>query len=277
MTRRRAWTSLLLALSISLTVGCGRDESTPSTAKTIASEAPLTAEQSEVLAMIRYRNYARALIPISVVLPVNDQDVALRGAVDLRRHRGYATFEATGSASSAGLLQWTLTDVALRADGSRTLAYPPPKDGWTVRPLDPSGSSLDATLAMVLALASDRPENPLLLRQSSAAYLGTRELDGRTLDAFRGPSASDSANQSAPSRITYLVDPDENTVRRVIVAQPGSRGPAVIDFLDGEASRVPLIADLRRAARADPISSPEMDPAARQFRLARDEPLVSFG
>ncbi len=202
---------------------------------------PVTTAQAERLAAIRYKDYNRGVIPVKLALHVNDQDVAIDGDVDMRKQIGYATFQATGSTSSAGLIQWTVKAVALLPNGAGSTANPPPPNGWTTRDLDPSASRLDAALEIVLNLSADRPENPLLLRQNGAAYLRTETLRGHRVDVFRGPTeASTSSASGSPSRLTYFVDRSA-ILQRVVVDLAGGEGPLTIDLLDGSGKNISLI------------------------------------
>jgi hypothetical protein len=77
---------------------------------------------------------------------------------------------------------------------------------------------------LLLSLASPDPENPQLLQQTDAAYLGTEIVDGRTTTVFTGPTSDTAAGSGAttstapptadaPSRLTYWVAADGKLVR----------------------------------------------------------------
>jgi hypothetical protein len=202
---------------------------------------PVTTTEADRLAAIRYKDYNRGVIPVTLALHVGDQDLAIAGAVDMRKQIGYATFQATGAESSAGLIQWTMNAVALLPNGASSVTIPPPQAGWTTRALDPSGSRLDAALAIVLNLSADRPENPLLLRQNGATFLRTEILRGHKVDVFRGPSVRSASQGSVtPSRLTYFVD-HAALLHRVVVDLAGGGGPLTIDLLDGRGAEIILI------------------------------------
>jgi hypothetical protein len=205
---------------------------------------PVTTAEADRLAAIRYKDYNRGVIPVTLALHVGDQDLAISGDVDMRRQIGYATFQATGAESSAGLIQWTMNAVALLPNGASTMSVPPPQAGWTTRVLDPSASRLDAALALVVNLSADRPENPLLLRQNGAEFLRTETLRGHRVDVFRGPSARSATPASGtPSRLTYFVDYSA-VLHRVVVDLAGGGGPLTIDLLDGHGTEIILISPL---------------------------------
>lgn len=231
--------AVVAAATLTACGGAGPESSADDTGR-----RAVTAEEAERLAVMRYRNFSRGIVPVRIALRANGQDVAISGAVDMRRGRGYATFLASGSTSSGGLIQWTLHKVALLPNGAAEAVRPPPSSGWQVRPTAPESSTLDTALATVLALASDRPENPLLLQQNGAAHLARQELRGREVDAFRGPDVSDEAGATRGSRLTYLID-DAGTLQRVVVDLPSGDGPVTIDLLAGAESEIPLITALR--------------------------------
>lgn len=225
---------ILFALTALLTGCSGHDDTPP-------SERPLTAAEATALATIRFNDYQRGVIPVKVAVRVNGDDVILAGDVDMQKHRGYATFQSSGAESSSGLIQWTLRAAAVLPNGADALMDPPPEQGWTSRPLDPSTSRLDTALAIVLNLSSDRPENASLLRQSGAAYLRSETVRGHDVDVFRGPSAQPtSTSPGRRSRSTYFVD-DTGLLVRVVVDLAGDDAPLVIDLLDGTGKEVPLI------------------------------------
>lgn len=236
--------------AVALLAACGAADLDGAEPGAGTAERPVTGAEAERLAVVRYQNFTRGVVPARVALRIDDQDLVLDADVDMRRGRGYGTFVATarpGSGAqssdvqgSAGLIQWTAGAVALLPNGSGVAERPPPKAGWQVRPLAPESSRLDTALATVLALASDRPENPLLLQQGGAAYLSRQQLRGREVDVFRGPEVAAGNGTTNASRLTYLID-DSGALQRVNVALPGEEGPLTIDLLDGTGRRVSLI------------------------------------
>ena len=75
----------------------------------------------------------------------------------------------------------------------------------------------------MLSLASPDPENPQLLRQTDAAYLGTEIIGGHTATVFTGPSADEATDAAATTssagwaataaRLTYWVAADGRLIR----------------------------------------------------------------
>lgn len=237
---RRAVAWLIVAAGL-IGVSCsGDDGGAPSSSSGDAtaseSSAPagtsapqsLTAEQAELLATMRVANY-RA-VEATFVTSVTEQaaTLELHGVVNWQQHTGSAVFRTTdrSEAGGRGLMQWNFEKVAAHPGGDVDgPPPPPPADGtWQQRPIDPSKSALDAVLLLLLSVASPDPDNPQLLRQTDAAYLGTEIVDGRTATVFTGPT-TDAATGAAPAtstappsadaspRLTYWVAADGALVR----------------------------------------------------------------
>jgi hypothetical protein len=237
--------------------------STP--AGTSAPQA-LTAQQAELLATMRLANY-RA-VEASFVTSVSEQasTVALHGVVNWQQHTGSAVFRSAGrtDAGGNGLMQWNFDKVAAHPGGDVDgPPPPPPADGmWQQRPIDPTQSSLDAVFLLLLSVASPDPDNPQLLRQTDAAYLGTEIVGGRTATVFTGPTSdaaagSEPATPSVPAtsqapsggdaspRLTYWVAADGALVRlRAVV---GSQ-TVTVDFAPAPTPATEYLPDLITAS-----------------------------
>lgn len=241
-----AW--LVGACALVAAAGCSGDDAGPATTATTASTgtgagvtaaestapvgtgAPqgLTAEQAELLATMRLANYRTVETSFATSVTEQADTVALHGVVNWQQHTGSAVFRTLGrtDANSHGLMQWNFERVAAHPGGDVDGPPPaPPADGtWQQRPIDPTSSSLDAVFLLLLSLASPQPDNPQLLRQTDAAYLGTEIVAGRTAQVFAGPtsdtaSGEPAATSSEPAaaeqspRLTYWVAADGTLLR----------------------------------------------------------------
>ena len=204
-----------LALLLSLTA-CAPTEAVPS------GPVALTSEQSERLAVTRFRNFDAGVRAIEVTVPAETGELRLEGWFDYTGGAGYAAVTAAGE--PAGLIWWTHEQVATRSIPVDVAPFPLPADGWESGALDPSSTALANAVALVASLGADRPENPQLLAQSDAAWLRSDTVDGTAVDVFLGPSG-DSAT-SAPVdeslRARYWVD-ESGVLRRFELPQ-GSSG-----------------------------------------------------
>lgn len=184
---------------------------------------PLTTEEAERLALVRYLNYEAGLSAVRATIPTGAGTLVLDGRVDFVTHVGHAALTTKGrtDTASAGVLQWNPTLVAFRQGLGAEDPLPP--DGWHLRRLQ-SGAELDVVLLVVLNLANDRPDNPQLLRQSTARWLRQDTVEGVAVDVFAGP-----AEQGRTARLAYWVDAD-GRLRRVTVRLTGRTEEAVVSF-----------------------------------------------
>lgn len=234
---QRAGAAVVTVVTIAVgPAGCGEDE--PTAAPKSAAPRALTAEEADQLAITRFNNYDRGTAPFRLQVEDGGSTYVLEGRVDFRGHVGFAAVEVNGTAAPAWL-QWTFKEKAVHDASAATLPEAPPTGGWQLGVMTEK-SALDVALALLLNLAADRPENPMLLRQNGAEWHGSEEIDGVELDKFTGPGSD-----SRPSdRITYYVD-DDGRLHRVLARVPSSAQPAVITLLPGDAPDIRPIPALR--------------------------------
>ncbi|MFT4029859.1 MAG: hypothetical protein QM675_08280 [Protaetiibacter sp.] len=174
-----------------------------------ADARALTTEEAQILAAMRFRNFDAGARSISFELDESGQQLAVDGWFDYTSGVGYGRI---AEGESAELLLWNSDSVGRHPSDADTAPLPIPDadalaDAWYGGALDPASSRLDTVLAMIGSLGGDRPDNPLLLQQSGALWLGEREIDGRELTVYAGPP-SDTA--LAPGE---TADPAAATVR----------------------------------------------------------------
>lgn len=180
------------------------------------SGEPLTIDQSETLAQVRFQQAAAGVAVFDIVI----------GAEDDLDH-----LVADVTVDFENLLAWGSVDrgpegIAVTED----IAFSPEVyvvdvgSGWR------QGAAPSPLLSVVFALADDRPENAQLLRQSDARYLGTADDGGEILRVFRMPSAGDE-----PARTRMWLDEDGGLRRMdagddsVLVVRPTDAEPAPRD------------------------------------------------
>jgi hypothetical protein len=227
------------ALCVAVLAACGGSSSSD------VGPRHLTQEQAELLATVRFRNYDAGVRSIVVTIPDTAAEGPgsggrVEGWVDFARHLGYAA--ATQGSTPLGAVAWSAERIAINESARGPVDVAVPREGWRSDRLDPQASSMTRALAIVLNLASDRPENPLLLRQSDAAFLRTAEIDGTKVVVLAGPSpatAASTPSTEAPAsprtrdRIRYWIDGD-GLLRRVQVTVPGTTAWTTIDLSDAE-------------------------------------------
>lgn len=233
----------------------------------------LTTEQAERLAAVRFSNYRAGTGVFSTMFPAGTGEIELHGIVDWRNHLGSAVYRDAADEPPAGteaglpapqaggLVQWSLSHVA-RHEGGDVDGLPPapPEDGqWQLRNLDPSAETLDTMLSLLLNLGSDRPENPQLIAQSSARFVGTDSIDGVPVSIFTGPgeagASTDDGGAEAESRTRFWID-DEGTMRRFEARLGGSPTFVAVDFDVDQHPKMQMIPDFPTPESTNQQSQP---------------------
>ncbi|MEV8268684.1 hypothetical protein [Microbacterium sp. NPDC076911] len=211
MTARRRIVALAIAASLIMPLAA----CTASGEAGGASQAAdgVTTEQAQILAITRFRNYDVTSRPFQTALQDSGQQLAITGWVDWVSGEGYAA--VASDTSESGVIVWShestaatgadLTAGDLPPLPAPTLAEAEADPAWGTRPIDISTSTLDAALATVLALGSDRPDNPLLVQQSGALWLRNDTVDGIEVSVFAAPPSDDA--------VTELPSADESGLR----------------------------------------------------------------
>jgi hypothetical protein len=214
------------------------------------AERSVTMDEASRLALSRLNLYQAS--PVAVTLTATEGGgvmVRVRGIVDYRTHRAVGSYEVTGSsrpsgsAGSAagqpdhGLIVWDSGGLGLapapEGDNSPTWqqAEHIPRSGWSARSY--TADPLDAGLQLLIGLGADRPDNPMLLAQSGARWLGRDRVDGRSYDRFAGPRAQGATPGAGAdggrSPLTYWIDGDGG-LRRVTMRMPGLGTPTTMEF-----------------------------------------------
>lgn len=196
----------------------------------------LTTEEAELLAVVRFNNYDAGTRSIDLTVPGQD-GIRVEGWADFASHIGYGTAYDLASDDALGLLRWNLSTIGVREGTLPAELLPPPVDNWSVAGLDAS-SAINVSLALLLSLGSDRPDNPQLLQQTDARWLRTDEVAGTPVTVFAGPSA-DAVATAQPARgselTRYWVDDDGLLLRFEARSDPSADEWVVVDFGDGGA------------------------------------------
>lgn len=219
---------LLMGASAGL-IGCS-----PSQDYGEAEPRSINDDEAERLAVARFNNYDSHRKNLSVSYSAADSTLWAECRVDFQAHVGYGHFIVQGNPTDTyALLQWTPDALAaVGTQGTELPPQPPPDAPWEQRSLDASSSSLDTVLAVTLGLAADRPENPLLLQQNGARWLGGDEVEGVPVDVISGPSAEQGQSDS----LIYFID-ETGTMHRLVVNFPDG-GTATITFMAGSAEQI---------------------------------------
>lgn len=219
----------MFIVAASVLTGCGQSQEYGE-----VDPRPVTEEEAERLAVMRFNNYNRQAAEVSVSYTEAETSMWLEGRVDFTEDVGYGNLLVSDETSTNALVQWSGESLTAVGMTTQELPLQPPTEApWEQRSLDTSASTLDTTLALVLETASDRPENPLLLQQNGAQWLGKEEIDGTEMDVFSAPGH----NNAPTDTLLYYLD-DGGTLHRVVVNFPDARTAATINFLGWDAEGI---------------------------------------
>ena len=246
---RRRWAGSWGAVAVlAVLAGCG---ATPDPAP---AARPVTAEESQTLALVRFNNFDAGARRMTATLEDRGHELALDGWVDYTTHTGLALLSVDGAPDRE--LAWNGAYVAARPataagapDVPVDVALDVPLDvpldlgGWDATALDAGATPLHALLIVLASLGSDRPENPLLLQQGGALWLRVDTVDDRPVTVFTGPSDGavvDGAIDPEAASVRYWVDADGVMMR--VEVRLGA-GWATVDLADAEGATVPKLFD----------------------------------
>ena len=190
----------------------------------------LTSDEVNRLAITRFRNYEAGGRAVTITVPSTAGELVIAGSVDYRTKIGYGVVHGTGrDSASDGLVQWNSTTVFFHPMANTPAKAPasPPGSDWYPRSLRTSGASLDTSLAIVLGLGSDRPDNAQLLPQNGAAWVSQDQVDGHQVDVMTGPGAR--GRSDTAGNVRYWIGSD-GTMYRVQAGVASAPRPVVIEF-----------------------------------------------
>lgn len=180
----------------------------------------VTSEEAELLATTRYRNVDTGSRPFHAVIEATEYSLQLDGWVDFQSLLGYAQAtellppDTPGThARGTGAMLWTQSTTGIieqqpAGKGMPALPIPSPEHpGWSSRALDAESSIVDAFALLMLSLGADRPDNPLLVQQTGALWLGDDEVDGTPVTVFAAPQSDEPVEQDE------ALDAEESTLR----------------------------------------------------------------
>lgn len=175
----------------------------------------LTNEESERLASVLVNNALTGSRSFTASVPGGDGGQRVQGTMDFRNGRGYAEIDAIEGVT---LVLWDGSTVGFQDAPEPQLPEQIPASGWTWQPLKADVSPVATTLVMLVSLGTTTADNPLLIRQNGARWLGEETIDNTEVDIFSGPTAPSTG--ASGSAVRYWVTAD-GTLERV-VAQIGT-------------------------------------------------------
>jgi hypothetical protein len=164
--RRRAVAVLVVSVLVGL-VSCGGDNAGS------ADPRPLTVEEATRLAEVQFDNYdvGGARFEVATTFTATNDTLYLSGTVDWKKHEGHADVRATGAEAgitevwwneNVVLERWPSLDPVLAGLGYGSVRY-------LARPPATSTRQIDRAIAIVMALASEERQNPVLIQQEEGS------------------------------------------------------------------------------------------------------------
>lgn len=206
---------------------CSGDDSKP------AEPQPLTIEQATRMADVQFDNYdiGGARFEVATTFTASDDTLYLSGAVDWKNHEGRAEVRATGAESGVTEVWWNETviferrpslDAVLAGLGYGSVRY-------LARPPEPSTRQIDRAIAIVMALASEERQNPVLIQQQEgSAHLRNDILRDASVEVLR-----------YGQRNQYWLNLADATLMRFDGNSANGSAPIVVDLLDRGEQTVP--------------------------------------
>lgn len=203
---------------------------------------PLSASEAQRLAGMRARNFEDGRVGVRATLGKPGTEIKLAGWIDWRRQLTYLAATAPAPGPDDGLLQAVPGLIATRpgrADGGLP-PQEPPAEGWRVRTstaTSPQPAPLDSFVALLFAIASDKPDHAELLARSESRWLGTDRVADHPVDVLLGPAVPPQPRPTAtpspsPSPTGGPIGPASPTPAPNSLA---AMGGAVRYWLDGDA------------------------------------------
>jgi hypothetical protein len=135
----------------------------------------VTRDESEAIASALYDNYQAETASISATIRTADgSQTIFNGVYDWKQHHGRGSLAPPYR--SATTVVWTLDAVALSSDEAVF-------DPWQA---DPAVDPVARALALITALGTKQPDNPLLIAQrDDVTFLRTDTLDNISVNVFQ--------------------------------------------------------------------------------------------
>lgn len=187
---------ILTVAALTAMAACGTDEP--------QKPRQLTAGEAEHLALARFTLHQRGQVPVTMKWR-GAPDASIEATLDLDSGLGFGTISTSKSDGVPAVrryIGWNHTAIAtgpLSSNGGL-----PTSDEWSTRALS-TEIPQDIFLTLALTLGSDRPENPLLLRQGSARLLRRDRVGDIPVKVIQGPRPADDKQSS---RTRYWLDDD---------------------------------------------------------------------
>ena len=205
---------------------CGGSES--------PSERALTSDEAAILANVQYSNLqvGGAAFEIAAADTASNTSLSIVGEIDWTTHRGRAIVNASGREAGVVEVTWDLNQILERRRDVGALltqlGYAP--DAWIARPPDLTNRDLDRVIGIVAGMASEQPDNAILIQQKEGSAFVRNDMWKNTpVKVFR-----------YGERSLYWIDAASDELRRFEGNNSQGNRPVIIDFVERKARRVTL-------------------------------------
>lgn len=225
----------LAAVVLVVLAACGGGQS-DATSTTVPGPAPLTDDQAARLAQSGFANLQSggAVFEAYSAFLVGEprETVSMYGEVDWAGHTGRVIVRSEGGRdASVAEVYWTKDTVFERRPAMDVLveARGGPAQAWIARPAEPSTRQLDRLIGLVAVLASEQPDNALLIQQTEgSSYLRDDVLRDTPVEVLR-----------YGTRNMHWLSQTDGLLMRFEGNSAGGTAPTIIDILERRAVEVP--------------------------------------
>jgi len=221
--------ALVVVVACTLLSACGGG------AKMTAEPAPLTQTQAERLSQAGYTNYlakgAEFEANSAFLGPGGNQSLTLSGQIDWERHTGRAFVRGDGREAGITEVYWEETFILERRPAMDAIVsgLGGPSAPWIARRPDPATRQLDRLIGLIVGLASEQPDNALLVQQKEGSeFMRNDTLRDTSVEVLR-----------YGNRNIYWLDAANGSMLRFEGNSAAGNAPVVIDILERKAVDAP--------------------------------------
>lgn len=188
---------------------------------------PLTRQQAERLSQAGYTNYlakgAEFEANSAFLGPGGSQSLTMVGQIEWERHAGRAVVRGEGREAGISEVYWEETFILERRPAMDAIVsgLGGPATPWIARQPDPTNNQLDRLVGLLVGLASEQPDNALLVQQKEGSeFMRNDTLRDTAVEVLR-----------YGNRNIYWLDVADGSMVRFEGNSAGGNAPVVIDVL----------------------------------------------
>ena len=155
--------------------------------------------------------------------PGGSQSLTMVGQIDWERHAGRAVVRGDGREAGISEVYWEETFILERRPAMDAIisGLGGPTTPWIARPPNPTNNQLDRLVGLLVGLASEQPDNALLVQQKEGSeFMRNDTLRDTAVEVLR-----------YGNRNIYWLDVADGSMVRFEGNSAGGNAPVVIDVL----------------------------------------------